>query len=436
MYVATRKRGKLIILLCITLLLALIGALAALENRKRAEAFATAGGIDAITTNVLQHTLWLSKRGIRTRAVAFQQDTWETSVGPALVQPEVYGSLTAGADVVLVSDPLDADTMYKGLPRIGYGPKGYFVALTKPGTALLLDCSYSLSGKKIGYLDRPDYLFIQAIIHGYRLDASQISLTQVPLKDWDNLPNALDDGLDVIITYVVPESGFHKLIQVQTMSAMGFRGLDADRIKLFYPHITIEKDAPLRDTLASSGSTGLLVMDREKTTSLPAMRTALLGLAGSPPSIREGFVTRLSISAEADDPSYRCYGDITNPSKAACESPFDDLGQPKTRPTYWDRPCIRNEDCPFFKANENYPNQRGGCLQGGLCEFPIGMRRKAFRLYEDVGIHAPFCYSCDTPTDPECCNRQKGLFGTPDYAFPNDTEARKTARMETTLAMK
>ena len=30
----------------------------------------------------------------------------------------------------------------------------------------------------------------------------------------------------------------------------------------------------------------------------------------------------------------------------------------------WDKPCEVDVDCPFFKANKNYPSSRGGCING------------------------------------------------------------------------
>ena len=37
----------------------------------------------------------------------------------------------------------------------------------------------------------------------------------------------------------------------------------------------------------------------------------------------------------------------------------------------WDKPCLRNEDCPFYKKNMNYPNNFGQCING-FCEMPLG----------------------------------------------------------------
>tara|TARA_B100000123_G_C25716014_1_gene422201 strand:+ start:298 stop:1443 length:1146 start_codon:yes stop_codon:yes gene_type:complete len=84
----------------------------------------------------------------------------------------------------------------------------------------------------------------------------------------------------------------------------------------------------------------------------------------------------------------------------------------------WDKPCTKDEECPFYKGNKNYPNSRGGCLQG-YCEFPINMVRKGFKKY-DLN-KKPFCYNCNIPDCLgedcyTCCDKQKN----PDYMFKND----------------
>lgn len=78
----------------------------------------------------------------------------------------------------------------------------------------------------------------------------------------------------------------------------------------------------------------------------------------------------------------------------------------------WDRPCVKNEDCPFFQANTAYRNYRGGCIDGS-CEMPLGVQRIAFRGHgtKDAAI----CHGCPIG-NPLCCAEQVR----PDYAFPLD----------------
>jgi hypothetical protein len=58
------------------------------------------------------------------------------------------------------------------------------------------------------------------------------------------------------------------------------------------------------------------------------------------------------------DPRYRCINDPDIKSKGLCESARDVEGRLKRKPTYWDRPCETNEECPFYQVNKNYKNYR------------------------------------------------------------------------------
>ena len=80
----------------------------------------------------------------------------------------------------------------------------------------------------------------------------------------------------------------------------------------------------------------------------------------------------------------------------------------------WDRPCLDNTDCPFYKANQNYPNEFGKCLNDGFCELPLGVTRKAYRKYEST----PICHNCP-PSNPKCCTKTE-IMASPDFAFKND----------------
>ncbi len=120
--------------------------------------------------------------------------------------------------------------------------------------------------------------------------------------------------------------------------------------------------------------------------------------------------------------SYVCYGNQSIQSKGLCESPFDELGQPKRKQTVWDRPCILDTDCPFFQANKNYPNYRGGCIDG-RCEMPIGMQSISYQKYDPKS--KPICHRCKTANNAYCCEEQKDRknypqLKTPDYAFELD----------------
>jgi hypothetical protein len=60
----------------------------------------------------------------------------------------------------------------------------------------------------------------------------------------------------------------------------------------------------------------------------------------------------------------------------------------------WDKECKANEDCPFYQANKNYPNNFGGC-QNGYCQLPVGMKKIGYKHY---GKEKPLCYNCNLKT--------------------------------------
>lgn len=126
---------------------------------------------------------------------------------------------------------------------------------------------------------------------------------------------------------------------------------------------------------------------------------------------------------------YSCVGKISH-NKTDCESDVNELGVKSTKGV-WDRKCNYHSECPFYQANKNYPNRRGGCISG-QCEFPLGIKKTAFRKYNSKS--KPLCYNCKN--NYNCCNQQnnKQLYPkikTPDYIFRNDFKDRN--RFKNTL---
>jgi len=112
---------------------------------------------------------------------------------------------------------------------------------------------------------------------------------------------------------------------------------------------------------------------------------------------------------------YLCFNDYKIIDENQCRKQFGDR-------FIWDAPCNRNEDCPFYMKNMNYPNYRGGC-QSGFCEMPINIRRKGFRQFD--AYYKPFCHNCEIKNDFICCEKQQmtkndTLLRSPDYMFNND----------------
>lgn len=98
------------------------------------------------------------------------------------------------------------------------------------------------------------------------------------------------------------------------------------------------------------------------------------------------------------DPKSLCVTNTSEVTKELCESGFD-----KER-GIWDRPCTKDVDCPFYSSDK-----RGGCMDSGYCELPLGVKRLSFRKYSGE----PMCRNCLDPYDAFCCDDHDR----PDYAF-------------------
>lgn len=382
---------------------------------------------DIFATNVLQHSIWYKKK---LRLFKYDMRNWKT-IAPLLNEPSLRSKFTDKEHVSIIADPYDADRIWKGSKKLRDAPKGYFVILNDLGKAVQdSQCSYNFGGKRIGFLDRSDELLLRAILKGYRIPDSATHIEQVPIDRWDHLEDELK-RFDAIVCYIIPGSAFHKLLQIQDISLRGMRNIDVDRIKLFYPYVTKE-DVNLPTVLKDVPGSALRIMAKERDTSLLSMNMREIQLASGVGS--EGFATRLEIPSTSMDPTYRCFGDPTIENQSLCESKYDAMGMKKTLENVWDKPCIEDKDCPFFQANKNYQNRRGGCDKDGFCEFPIGIRRLGYRKFDDQGPYAPFCYQCKTPEDPTCCKKQKQSWTliSPDYAFSNDIIERKRRGMTKT----
>lgn len=91
----------------------------------------------------------------------------------------------------------------------------------------------------------------------------------------------------------------------------------------------------------------------------------------------------------------------------------------------WDNRCVEDEECPFYLKNKNYPNTRGGCING-YCEFPIGLKRISYKKYYEVinENNFPRCEGCDD--DNILCCEQQGAdhdnFRGPNYIFSRNPD--------------
>ena len=113
----------------------------------------------------------------------------------------------------------------------------------------------------------------------------------------------------------------------------------------------------------------------------------------------------------------------------------------------WDRPCVNDNECPFWNSNKNYKEGmlRGGCVgsrdwidrnrnkysmdkwknigEKGTCEMPINIKRVGYKHFLRPSInkkssllYEPHCYGCKDNKIGPCCKKQDK----PDYAFEND----------------
>ena len=136
-------------------------------------------------------------------------------------------------------------------------------------------------------------------------------------------------------------------------------------------------------------------------------------------------------------------------SRQQCETPFDFYGRVKPKGIY-DKPCKKDDECPFFKTNKNYPNSRGKCLSNGQCELPVNMIPIGYHFFVPHPDYEPMCYNCDSKKSwnsstklNTCCDNQFDkntnkvgenninsednkykFLHSPDYAFEGDIEER------------
>ncbi len=349
----------------------------------------------------------------------------------------------------LCLDPVNTETVSIGNKgtRTMIGTEGYFVRLKHPDRSDEKEYPYEVAKRRIGVFDICEKHLVKAIAYGYRIPTIEpvLNIEYIERKDWDNLEGLLKNRYHVIYAYLIKGSKLEKRILSQNVYITGFDGIDVTRINVTFPYVTLkktymsdifnwkDKDVP-KALYNKDGILDLLWCSH------------FMFVIGDPKNVIEvspnieKFITSLTVSREMTDPAYRCYGNPTNENRALCNSSYDQWGEEKKDQTYWDVPCIENKDCPFYKANKNYPNEFGKCMSNGVCEFPVGVRRLAYLKYRDDFPYTPMCYGCD-PNIVDCCKDQKenpkkyqGLYS-PDYAFPNDIEARSSRGLQTIIPL-
>lgn len=99
----------------------------------------------------------------------------------------------------------------------------------------------------------------------------------------------------------------------------------------------------------------------------------------------------------------------------------------------WDTTPQLDEECPYFQANNNYPNSFGS-LKLHKCQLPQNMQIIGNRFYSLKPEYKPLCYNCKSNTINKgtlgfCCDEQSNKTKypnliTPDFAFPDDKSQR------------
>jgi len=140
-------------------------------------------------------------------------------------------------------------------------------------------------------------------------------------------------------------------------------------------------------------------------------------------------------NSKATENAFLCFGS-TNPSAKTREECQASNG-------YWDSPVSQDtpQDCKYYKANKNYPNELGGPNMGGYCKGPLGTQLIGFREFSKNKIYQPICANCKVgfdglPGQGQCCeeqaaNLQQYNMESPDYVYPGDEAIRKSIDMQT-----
>jgi len=299
------------------------------------------------------------------------------------------------------------------------------------------DCIWDLHEKVVGYIYMSDYLFVQALIKGYNLDIDRIYLKKINIADL----NTTDKRFDYLFTYMVLNSEHMNYICNLKYFINGLKDVDIHRIKAYYPFIkenynTItyyySKSVEAESESGESINLNNIYLSSENSL-LPIMRYNII-------SSVENFITRLEMPAdyleavkEDYDKStkggfYGCYGNGEVNSKFECDSYYNIDGTPKQYYSLWDKRCDADIECPYYKSNSNYVNNRGGCINGGFCEFPVGVKRLGFTKYTDTNLNKPLCYNCEEDDNGESPKK-------PDYVFENDFEERKNNNLNTIISL-
>ena len=349
--------------------------------------------------------------------------------------------IPSNANIQLLVDPYINYYVLNNKAATSNYKEGIFVCISN-NVMREEDCVWKLEGKVVAYLYMSDYLFLQALIKGYNLDSNNIYFKRIKLDDLKN-PEKI---FDYLFTYMVLGSEYLNYICNQRYYVNGMKDLDINRIKAYYPFINENYNTV--KYYYSKINEAKSADDEKKTNDiylstvnslLPIMRYNIV-------SSVENFITRLEMPADyleavkesyyktdkntmggssGSSGFYGCYGNSEVNNKFECDSYYNIDGTPKTYYSLWDKKCVANDECPYYKSNSNYLNNRGGCINNGFCEFPVGVKRLGFTKYTDTDLNKPLCYNCEDKEIPK----------KPDYVFENDFNDRVKYNLNTIISL-
>ena len=301
-----------------------------------------------------------------------------------------------------------------------------------------------------------DFLFIQAIAKAYRQDITKVRLRKIKLEDL----KYIDKQFDYFFTYTVIGSEYMKLLKYSRYYINGLNDFDISRLKVFYPVIEYNINN-IRYYFNKDGEDkSYNIFLSEKKSLIPIMKYDIIQNI-------ETFITRLELPKDYlekvdrnyDNNSdeflrnvlyngvYACYGNNNITNKLECDSHYTKEGKTKSYYSIWDKKCTVNEECPYYKANTKYDNERGGCING-YCEFPVGVKRIGFTKYNNKEYNQPFCYECKDTSDLNCCTPIENIKASEtsgasaasaaynnDYVFENDTGDRIQKNLNTIISL-
>ncbi len=319
-------------------------------------------------------------------------------------------------------------------------------------------CIWDFTNKVIAYIYMSDYLFIQALIKSYRQDITKIQLRKIKIDDL----KSSDKQFDYLFTYVVIGSEYMNILKYSKYFIGGLKDFDIYRLRTFYPflkenynsirfYFNKDDDNTQYDIYLSNDKSLLPIMNYDILENIENFITRLempkdylesIDEPYNPNELGNSIGNSGSASSGSSGSSgiYGCYGNNKIVSKFECDSYYTKEGAPKSYYSIWDKKCSTNEECPYYKKNTRYENNRGGCINGS-CEFPIGVKRIGFTKYNDEEYNSPLCYNCPDTTDLNCCANIKesqdrnGVGIKNDYVFENDIDDRKKNNLNTIISL-